>query len=301
MSHIVGIAGGTGGLGRALVDALKNSPHKPIVLARQANPELETQIGVPVLQAPYSDQDAFVKLLEEHKIDTIISTISNYGNSHSTEISIIEAAELSGVTKRYIPSIWSAFDYTLRNTKTLEWTAIFPGVFLDYYTLTRPSYTKRTALALDVDNNAAAIPGDGTYPVYFTHTTDVARYTAALLGLDRWESEKHFVFADQKTWNEVLELAESAKGVKFDVVYDEVEKLRRGEMTLLPGQEAVVRLFYGGDGDEEEAKAAFRKTMAGVAAYMAEGQMVYDGRVLLNEIFPDIKALTVREALIESS
>lgn len=128
MSHIVAIAGGSGGLGRALVDALKDSPYKPVVLARQvkhfrnfgltatdlnkANPELESQIGVPVLQATYSDQDALVKLLEDNKIDTVISTISNYDNSHSTEMNVIEAAERSSVTHRYIPSIWSAFDYT---------------------------------------------------------------------------------------------------------------------------------------------------------------------------------------------
>lgn len=35
MSHIVAIAGGSGGLGRTLVDALKNSTYKPLVLARQ--------------------------------------------------------------------------------------------------------------------------------------------------------------------------------------------------------------------------------------------------------------------------
>lgn len=154
---------------------------------------------------------------------------------------------------------------------------------------------KRTALALDIDNNAAAIPGNGTYPVYFTHTTDIATSTVALLGLDRWE-KKYFLYADQKTWNEVLELAETAKGVKFDVAYDSIEKLKRGEITELPGQEAVMKLFFG----DKDAKAAFQKTMAAVAVFMAEGQMVYNGR-LLNEIFPEIKPLKVREALMQSS
>lgn len=88
------VAGGSGGLGRALVDAFKNSPYKPMILARQvkikhpltvpttdskkANSELESETGVPVFQANYADQDLLVKLLEENKVDTVISTISDY-------------------------------------------------------------------------------------------------------------------------------------------------------------------------------------------------------------------------------
>jgi hypothetical protein len=177
------------------------------------------------------------------------------------------------------------------NTTRLEWSAIFPGIFLDFYTLSVPSHTKLTALALDIDGDAAAIPGDGNYPVYFTHTTDLAKYVVALLGLDRWE-KKYFVYAEKMTWNEAVTIAEAAKGVKFSVAYDSVEKLKRGEITELPGHKAVYQHFHG-SGD---AKAMFQKVMAGVAVYMAEGQMVYEGP-LLNEIFPSIKPLKVREAM----
>ncbi|KAJ4360048.1 uncharacterized protein N0V89_000607 [Didymosphaeria variabile] len=304
MSHVVAVAGGSGGLGRALVDALKKSTYKSIILARQVNPSLENAIGVPVLQADYSDQDSLVQLLESHKIDTVISCISNYDNSQSTEINLIEAAERASVTHRYIPSIWSgqgkespfaasrlALLDALNQTR-LEWTAIFPGIFLDFYTLSVPSYTKKSALALDIEGNAAAIPGDGTYPVYFTHTADLATYTTALLGLDHW-GKKYFVYADKMTWNEIIAVAEAAKGVKFNVAYDSVEMLKRGEITELPGHKAVYEQFFG----SEEAKSLFQKVMAGVAVYMAEGQMVYEGP-LLNEIFPSITPLTVREALV---
>lgn len=128
MSHVVAIAGGTGALGRTLVDALKNSAYKPLILARQvntpsrsyksdidaekANQSLESDIGVPVLQADYFNQDSLVQLFESHNINTVISCITNYDQSHSTEHKIIAAAERSSVTHRYIPSIWSAFDYT---------------------------------------------------------------------------------------------------------------------------------------------------------------------------------------------
>jgi hypothetical protein len=180
------------------------------------------------------------------------------------------------------------------NTTRLEWSAIFPGIFLDFYTLSVPSYTRRSALALDIDGDAAAIPGDGKYPVYFTHTTDLAKYVAALLGLGRWE-KKYFVYADKMSWNEAVIVAEAAKGVKFSVAYDSIEKLKCGEITELPGHKAVYQHLFG----SEDAKAMFQKVMAGVAVYMAEGQMVYEGP-LLNEMFPSIKPLTVREAMSQN-
>ncbi|KAJ4291662.1 hypothetical protein N0V90_009557 [Kalmusia sp. IMI 367209] len=310
MSHIIAIAGGSGGLGRALVDALKSSDtYKPLVLARKANPVLGKEIGVPILQAEYSNPDSLVQLLEQHKIDTVISTITNYDNSQSPEENLITAAERSSVTHRYIPSVWSGFDYTTQQAKEspiaasrvalldalrnspLEWTAIFPGIFLDFYALSVRSHVKRRALGIDIDGNAAAIAGDGEYPVYFTHTADIANYTAALLGLERWEHKKYYLYGDTKTWNEVIAIAECAKGTKFKVAYDEIEKLKRGEITELPGHIQAYEVFGG-----LEAKGMFQTLMAGVSIYMAEGHMVYKGP-LLNEMFPDIKSLTIEEVL----
>ncbi|KAF1976170.1 NAD(P)-binding protein [Bimuria novae-zelandiae CBS 107.79] len=161
MSRVVAIAGGSGGLGRALVNALKKSTYTPLILARKvtlfriANAPLEEELGVPVLQANYSDLDSLVQLLGSHNIDTVVSTISNYDNSHFAEASLIKAAEQSIVTHRYIPSVWSAFDYgenqenalaasrlalinALRGTP-LEWTALYTGTFLDFYAITVPS------------------------------------------------------------------------------------------------------------------------------------------------------------------
>lgn len=73
------------------------------------------------------------------------------------------------------------------------------------------SYMGYQTLVLDVPNNAAAIPGTGDEPVVFTHTTDVARFVAASLALERWEPVS-YVVGDRVTWNEFLHLAEEAKG-----------------------------------------------------------------------------------------
>jgi hypothetical protein len=173
---------------------------------------------------------------------------------------------------------------------SLEWSAIFPGVFLDFYALSVPSHVPKTAMAVDIVANAAAIPGSGDYPMYFTHSNDIARYTVALLGLEKWET-KYFVVGDTKTWNEFIAIAEAAKGVKFDVTYDSIEKLQKGECTELPGHKAIYELFGG-----EAAKPMFQKLISQLAVWMAEGKLRME-RPLLNEMFPEIEPLTVEKAL----
>lgn len=76
------------------------------------------------------------------------------------------------------------------------------------------SYLQPTTLVLDVANDAAGIPGSGDVPVVFTHSFDVAKYTARLLSLDKWEKES-YVIGDKLTWNEFRKLAEEAKGMSL--------------------------------------------------------------------------------------
>jgi hypothetical protein len=179
-------------------------------------------------------------------------------------------------------------------TTSLEWTAIFPGIFLDFYALSIPSHVPHMALGVDINANVAGIPGSGTYPNYFTHTVDIAKYTVAVLGIKKWET-KYFIVGDTKTWNEFLSIAEEAKGVKFEVTYDPIEKLKKGEVTELPGHKAVYEMFGG-----EAAKPMFQQMVAQLSVWMAEGQMKYKGP-FLNEMFPDIKPVTVQQALSKAS
>jgi hypothetical protein len=58
-----------------------------------------------VLAINYDDVDSIVSTLEENKIDTLISTLgSTFGVD--PELALIKAADMSAVTKRYIPSFW---------------------------------------------------------------------------------------------------------------------------------------------------------------------------------------------------
>lgn len=99
-----------------------------------------------------------------------------------------------------------------RRAKDLEYTSFYTGFFLDYWGIpTVKSYMSPAIMVLDIAHNAAAIPGSGNTPLAFTHTSDVAKYVAAALDLEKWEPGYN-LSADKVTWNEFLALAENVRG-----------------------------------------------------------------------------------------
>jgi nucleoside-diphosphate-sugar epimerase len=100
----------------------------------------------------------------------------------------------------------------LEASKNLEWTIFYNGFFMDYFGMPNlPSYLATLVVLMDILGNMAAIPGDGTTPVTFTHTSDVGKFVAASLDLEKWDHVS-FVIGDKMTMNEAVKLAEEAKG-----------------------------------------------------------------------------------------
>lgn len=121
----VAVAGGTGGLGRALVEAvLRRNSWKVVVLSRsvspessadkttrfsvltsQANPAFERDTNVPVIQLDYDSVPDMVKFLEDHNVETVISAMK-VATSGDSQVNLIKAANLAKPTKRFIPTIY---------------------------------------------------------------------------------------------------------------------------------------------------------------------------------------------------
>ncbi|PSN73450.1 NAD(P)-binding protein [Corynespora cassiicola Philippines] len=307
MSSVVAIAGGSSGLGRAIAEAIKaDGRHEPVILSRNANENLEKELGVRFLAADYSSIDNLVSLLQENNINTVIATLNTWGDL-GPESNLIHAADKSTVTKRFIPNNWSAIEYKpeysfplsaphiaaqqeLAKT-SLEWTRIYPGLFLEYYAPSLPTYIQRNAAMVDVDGGIAAIPGTGNDPIDFTYTFDTGRYIAALLSLPAWEP-KYFIAGETKTWNQVVEIAERVKGTKFEVHYDSLEQLAKGEVTVLPAYKKAAAAFGG-----EAVLPMIIGTFAKWGAWMNEGKFHAEGVTRLNEVFPEIKPVGLEEAL----
>ncbi|UPK89359.1 hypothetical protein LCI18_000294 [Fusarium solani-melongenae] len=251
MSSTVAVAGGTGGLGRALIEAiLADGKFDVVILARKYDEEKEKQIGARILQVDYTNIEALTKVLEDNAAHTVISTL-NIISSTEPELNLITAADKSALTKRYVGNVWGV-DYTdefmnmsplfqakhavtdALDSTSLEHTVWYTGYFADYYLMPHAkSYLNMMTAVVDMANNTGTIPGSGNVPVVFTYTQDVARYVAASLTLPRWSSRTWLV-GDKVTWNEVVALAESAKGVRFNVTYDSVKTMKAGRVTALP-------------------------------------------------------------------
>ncbi|KAK1623222.1 hypothetical protein BDP81DRAFT_465440 [Colletotrichum phormii] len=266
MSSIIAVAGGIGDLGRAIVEAILADGKFPvIVLSRKADEDREKEIGARILP-----------VLEENNVHTVISTLKNMA-SMQPELNLIAAADQAEMTKRYVPSIWGA-----KFSRNLEFSAWYPGYFADYYVCPPlKSHLKSMAMVVDVVNNKAGIPGSGNVPVALTFTSDLANGRRRLT---------HLV-GDKLTWNQLVELAEAVKGVKFDVAYDSIETLEAGKVTRLPRHRSPYP--YISDEQLQPMFAIFGLMFErGVFDFKVENSIAQD--------FPDIKLRSMKELLEEA-
>jgi hypothetical protein len=197
------------------------------LVLKQAEAGLEEILGVRIVAVDYSDVDSLVLQLQENNVHTLISSLSGRSPPEN-ELSLISAAERSKTTGRYIPSVWG-FKYSRQlswfpiaaaklpyfealDKTSLKWTVVSNGFFLDYWGGKNiKSYLSPMTLVLDLPARQAAIPGTGDKPVVFTYTGDVARFTAKLLTLQKWQPESYCI-GDKVTWNEFVRFAEEVTG-----------------------------------------------------------------------------------------
>ncbi|KAI0460293.1 NAD(P)-binding protein [Xylaria acuta] len=308
---VIAVAGGTGGIGRTIVEAiLATGKHKVKILSRQPNPELEASIGATILAVDYSNIEALTQVLEDNNIHTLISALTfNAQGGVPPEVELVLAADASKTTKRYVANNWGVPIHdgddlrmppiapkvkalaALKQAKDLEFTSFYTGVFLDYWFAPAiKSHMKPAIMVLDIFNAAAAIPGSGDTPIAFTHTSDVAKYVAAALDLEKWEPGYN-LSADKVTWNEFLALVENVRGTKFKVAYDDLEKLKAGQVTELPAQ-VDADLFGAGD--------TYRKYLAVGHVLMASGEFDFNEGRSAKDAFPGIEPKTVKSLLEEA-
>ncbi|KAM0492543.1 hypothetical protein ACHAP8_009898 [Fusarium lateritium] len=302
----VAVAGGTGGVGRSIIDALKqDGTHSAIILTRKAPDDIDN--GFPVVTVDYEDVDNLHAVLQEHNIETVISTLSMHiiGVGRS-QINLIEAAERSESTKRFVTSTWAVRapteqapsllphgfqhidSYKKLEQTGLEWTAFNVGWFLEYYAMPYvDTYIPQTTFVVDMANCHASIPGDGKQAMTFTYTKDVAKFVVAALQLPSWEHDT-YVIGDKMTWEEFVLLAEEVRGKKFSVTYDSAAKLKASEVTELPGQVAAYDYF---------PKEWAQKLFSVFGFWVTEGIFDWPEHKTLNQQFPGLKVTSAREML----
>ncbi|EUC43329.1 hypothetical protein COCMIDRAFT_101166 [Bipolaris oryzae ATCC 44560] len=304
---IIAVAGGTGQLGRTIVEEiLKRGGQEVIILGRKNDEVKAKEIGARIVAIDYNNTSSIVTTLEENKVETVIAVL-NLMDGIEPELALITAADQSKTTKRYIPSCWGvkyspelasisplgagklAILHAVEAT-SLESTSVINGMFMDYYASPdMKTYIQPLALVLDMANNAAAIPGSGDVPVVFTYTFDIGRMVAALLSLPKW-SKEYYIIGDRLTWNQIVQMAQVTKGVTFDVKHDSADTLKKGQVTEFSSHIPLYPFFP-------------KEQLQGMLSWFG---ILYDNgnfdlrptkEQSLNEIFPEIRLKSMEETI----
>ncbi|OPB42119.1 hypothetical protein A0O28_0032360 [Trichoderma guizhouense] len=292
MSTTIAIAGGTGNVGRTISDALvATAKYKVILLARGASKDLSPN-APPLINVDYGDIDAVANILEEHNVHTVISAIKVIApEAGVSEVNLIKAAAKSSATKRLRllqHQVRLASIEQLRESN-LEWTRFYNGYFLDYYGMPYidSHISELISFIFDIPNKAAVIPGTGNDLVSFTYTRDVANFVVKALDLTKWEEEM-FCYGDKVTLNQFLGLVEEATGSKFNVTYDSLEKLEKGEASELPANAAEYKHL---------PKHILQMYFSKFGQYIIAGLFDTPAEKSLNKVFPEVKTTTVEEVV----
>ncbi|KAF1917329.1 hypothetical protein BDU57DRAFT_513529 [Ampelomyces quisqualis] len=300
----VAVAGGTGGIGKTIVEEIARSGrYEVVVLSRK--PSTIPGLGVPVVAADYNDIASFTRLLQERNVEIVISSLGLFSEeSAQAQLNLIHAAIASTTVKKFIPS-----EFGIRYTKDilsfypagqwwidaadllreshLQFTRIILGWTLDHYGIPGvPSNMNPFSYAIDFHNHRAAIPGDGKAPVAFLHSSDLAKYILAMLEQDSWPEYSAFA-GDRMSWGDLLKLAEEVTGTKWDVTYDPIEKLEKGEGTVLEQPKGAMEL----------PEEALRHLWCEFGIMADKGLMDITTEGLRNREFPHVSPLTVREVV----
>ncbi|KAJ5096116.1 hypothetical protein NUU61_005472 [Penicillium alfredii] len=302
---VIAVAGGTGGVGKTIVETLVDDPtFTVIVLSRGQAKQDELFKKIQQVQIDYEDVPSMTQQLERHNIHTIISAIGLISeDSSQSQLNLIDAADKSQSTRRFIPSEYSFIqtpdllpvdpsiqfwlDAASRlKSSSLEYTRVIPGFFMDYWGMphVRTNLQPYT-FGIDITSGTAAIPGDGNDVIGMTYTYDMAAYVVHALRLSEWP-EFSVVVGDEVTYNQILHIAEEIWGKKFDVTYDTVDQVNKGDVTVPPMPNT---LGYSTD-DLKEVTALVSRLIINKVFELPKKDR-------LNTRFPDVKPITMKRFL----
>ena len=169
---------------------------------------------------------------------------------------------------------------------SLKYTRVVPGFFMDYWGMPLArTHLQPYTFGISIPDGKAVIPGDGNNVICMTHTQDMANCLVRILDLDEWP-EISVIVGDELTYNQLLAMAEEIRGQKFDVVYDSVEKINTGNVTVPP-------MPAGTDYPPEEVQ----EITALVDRLVINGVFDLPRENRLNNEFYDVRARTMREFL----
>lgn len=293
MTNKIIVLGATGNLGGKIVDALLANSATVVAIVRPITDRKKIdaliQKNVEVFTFHEDDNSALVEKMKG--ANCVVSALAGLENTILQDQNTFLQAAITAGVKRFIPS-----DYCLDfrnvpagNNRNLDWrrefhkllidapiaaTSIFNGAFMELLTTDMPLILKKQKRIL--------CWGNKNEPLEFTHTTDVAAFTANVALQEA--SERYLSIAgDVLSCMQFKELLTKLSGEQYKI-------LRPGGIGLLNIMIKMTRFFSPSPTELYPAWQGMQYMRDMMEGNIASSQ--YD-----NEIFPQLRFISIEEFL----
>ncbi|PIN06215.1 hypothetical protein CDL12_14309 [Handroanthus impetiginosus] len=298
------IIGGTGYIGKFIVEASAKSGHPTFVLLREStiSDPVKGKIvegfknsGVKILIGDLNDHESLVKAIKQ--VDVVISTVGQLQLADQTKI--IDAIKEAGNVKRFLPSEFgndvdrtravepakSTFEIKAKLRRTIEengipYTYVSSNYFAGY---SLPTLAQPGAWAPPPPRDKVIIYGDGNAKAVFNDERDIGTYTIRAVDDPRTLNKILYIKPPRNiySFNELVALWEKKIGKTLEKEYlSEEQLLKQIQESPIPVNIILAinhSILVKGDQTYFEIEPSF-----GVEA---------------SELYPDVKYTTVEEYL----
>ncbi len=303
----VAVAGGTGGLGRYIVEAiLATGKHKVVILSRSAKAPIS---GAEVIAVDYTDPTSLDHALVG--VHTVIVCLFDHDPASfiASQTALLDAAVRSGA-KRFAPSefvirslandpiaIYAPKDVVAEAVKKsgLEYTFFENGVFLNYLGTGTPGlgYMRPLHFIVNLEEWSAKLPEDGKAKIVFTHGEDVGAFVAASLDLQKWPEVSRMA-GDVKSYKEIVELLETVTGTSA------LDHANFRVLTAISGKKLDVTYIPIADTKKQlvpNPPSVFTNFLGQILIEIVESGRFHFSDPNLNKLCPEVKPTKVEEFL----
>ncbi|XP_010526610.1 PREDICTED: isoflavone reductase homolog [Tarenaya hassleriana] len=257
--------GGTGYIGKHIVEASARAGHQTLVLVRDStlsSPSRSTiidnfkNLGVQFLLGDLFDHENLVNAIKQ--ADVVISTVGHSLLGHQDKI--ISAIKEAGNVKRFFPSEFgndvdrvqvvepakSSYTTKARIRRTIEaegipYTYVSCNFFADYFlpTLAQPGATS-------APRDKVFVMGDGNQKAVFNKEEDIAAYTIKAVDDPRTLNKILYVRPTVNTYsfNDLVSLWEKKIGKTLERIYIPEEQLLKNIQEASPPMNVILSLCH---------------------------------------------------------
>ncbi|WCJ35197.1 Isoflavone reductase-like protein [Euphorbia peplus] len=290
------IIGGTGYIGKFIVEASVIAGHPTFALVRDTTPSDSAKaalldkfknLGVTFLQGDIYKHESLVSAIKQ--VDVVISTVGSQQLSDQTNI--IAAIKEAGNIKRFLPSEFgvdvdhihavepakSVFGLKSQARRAIEAAGV-------PYTYVPSGYFGKLIIGYSLPpGDKVTIPGDGNVKGIFNKEEDIATYTIKAIDDPRTLNKTLLIKAPKNivSYNEIIAIKEKKTGQSLQKIYVPEEKLLKDiEATPMPHNIGLAinhSVFVKGDMTNFELDPA--------------------KEVEASELYPDVKYTPVEELI----